>query len=42
VRVPTWRKATTAARIMVAGPPRAGATAPETGRTDHVASDAHL
>jgi phytoene synthase len=42
-RVPTWRKAATAARIMVSGPPPA-AVPPElagTGRTsDHVASDA--
>jgi phytoene synthase len=42
-RVPTWRKAATAARIMVSGPP--SAVHPElagTGRTsDHVASDAY-
>jgi phytoene synthase len=59
VRVPTWRKATTAARIMVTGPssrssesggttppspaaPSGGVAAPEIGRTDHVATDAHL
>ncbi len=44
VRVPTWRKAATAARIMVAGPSRTGAPAtagPEIERNaDHVASDA--
>ena len=42
-RVPTWRKAATAARIMVSGPP-APAARPQlaaTGRTDHVAPDAH-
>jgi 15-cis-phytoene synthase len=42
-RVPTWRKAATAARIMVSGPPTA--VHPElagTGRTsDHVPSDAY-
>ena len=41
-RVPTWRKATTAARIMVSGPPMLAAQ-PElagTGRTDHVPADA--
>ncbi len=42
-RVPTWRKATTAARIMVSGPPRG--PVPQlngSGRTaDHVASDVH-
>ncbi len=40
-RVPTWRKATTAARIMVAGPPSPPArrALTETGRTaDHVVS----
>lgn len=50
VRVPTWRKATTAARIMVAGPPRRLSEVEGTGspaaheieRTDHVATDAHL
>ncbi|WP_375431106.1 phytoene/squalene synthase family protein [uncultured Friedmanniella sp.] len=42
VRVPTWRKAVTAARIMVVGPPRtvAPAAGPEIERSaDHVASD---
>ena len=42
-RVPTWRKAATAARIMVSGPPTAPAhrALPGTGRTaDHVATDA--
>lgn len=39
-RVPTWRKATTAARIMVSGPPAPAHRLP--GRsTDHVAADAH-
>jgi len=40
-RVPTWRKAATAARIMVSGPPATGMH-PEpldSGRTDHVAAD---
>ncbi|WP_375426355.1 phytoene/squalene synthase family protein [uncultured Friedmanniella sp.] len=47
VRVPTWRKAVTAARIMVAGPPRSSATvgAASTGpqierSAEHVATDA--
>ena len=44
VRGPTWRKAVTAARIMVAGPPKTGAqpTGPEIERSSgHVASDVH-
>jgi phytoene synthase len=40
VRVPTWRKAATAARIMVAGPPAARPQLSGTGRTDHVPADA--
>ena len=39
VRVPTWRKAVTAARIMVAGP-RTPAIQPDRARR-HVTSDAH-
>ena len=42
VRVPIARKAATAARIMVSGPPTVPAHRVLTGRTaDHVASDAH-
>jgi hypothetical protein len=40
--VPIARKAATAARIMVSGPPTVPAHRVLTGRTaDHVASDAH-
>jgi phytoene synthase len=40
-RVPTWRKAATAARIMVAGPPRSRNRAELEGwSTSHVTSDA--
>jgi phytoene synthase len=44
VRVPTWRKAGTAARIMVSGPPQDAPQGELTGKgrkSDHVASDAH-
>ena len=43
VRVPTWRKAATTARILVVGPPkRPDRNAAGPGRTpDHVTSDAH-
>ena len=43
IRVPTWRKAATAARILVAGPPKRPHRNPAgPGRTsDHVTSDAH-
>ena len=40
-RVPTWRKAVTATRIMVTGPPRPTAPAQLDGSRRHVPSDAH-
>ena len=40
-RVPTWRKAVTAARIMVAGPPAAAVRGQLDGSRRDVTSDAH-
>jgi 15-cis-phytoene synthase len=41
VRVPTWRKAVTAARILVAGPPAPAIRGQLDGSRRHVTSDAH-